>query len=87
VEGLQPENVAVVYKRISAVSSQNRDIGWYLSDAYVVVGSVTLAMLTGIGALALVFRSQRQKAAITSLRRDLETATRQSRELAEGSRA
>ena len=77
VEGLQPENVAVVFKRISAAPSPNHDIGWYLSDAYVVLGSLGLAALTGIGALFLVLRSQRQKAVITSLRRDLEAATRQ----------
>lgn len=87
VEGLQPENVAVVYKRISATPSPNRDVGWYLSDAYVVAGSLALAALTSAGALVLVFRSQRQKAMIASLRLAVETAARQSREqLAEGGR-
>ena len=80
VEGLQPENVAVVFKRISAAPPPTHDVGWYLSDAYVVLGSLGLAALTGIGALFLVLRSQRQKAVITSLRRDLEAATRQPRE-------
>jgi type III secretion protein J len=87
VEGLQPENVAVIYKRISATSSRNRDIGWYLSDAYVVIGSLTLAALTSASGLLLVFRNQRQKAAIVSLRRELEAATRQPGEhLAEAGR-
>jgi type III secretion protein J len=87
VEGLQPENVAVVYKRTGATPAPNHDIGWYLSDAYVVIGSLALAALTGIGALLLVFRTQRQKAAIASLRRDLEMAARQPREqLAEAGR-
>src|SRR5262245_30142402 len=87
VEGLQPENVAVIYKRISAAPPRNRDIGWYLSDAYVVIGSLTLAALTSAGGLLLVFRSQRQKAAIASLRRELEASTRQPREqLAEAGR-
>jgi type III secretion protein J len=87
VEGLQPENVAVIYKRIAATSSRNRDIGWYLSDAYVVIGSLVLAALTSVGALVLIIRSQRQKAAIASLRRDLEAAACQSREqLAEAGR-
>jgi type III secretion protein J len=80
VEGLQPENVAVVYKRINATPSPNRDVGWYLTDAYVVAGSLALAVLTSLGALVLVFRSQRQKAMITSLRRDLERAAGQSHE-------
>jgi type III secretion protein J len=86
VEGLQPENVAVVYKRISATPSQNRDIGWYLSDAYVVIGSLSLAALTSLGALLLVFRNQRQKAAIVSLRRDLEMSARPREQLAEAGR-
>jgi type III secretion protein J len=88
VEGLQPENVAVVYKRIIATPSPNYDVGWYLSDAYVVAGSFALALLTSAGALVLVFRSQRQKASIESLRRDLESVkARQSHEqLAEGVR-
>jgi len=80
VEGLQPENVAVVYKRIAATPSANRDIGWYLSDAYVVIGSLALAMVTGAGALMLVFRTQRQKMTIAALRKELETAARQPRE-------
>src|SRR5215467_1675514 len=80
VEGLQPENVAVVYKRIAAAPSANRDIGWYLSDAYVVIGSLALAVVTGAGALGLVFRTQRQKRAIAALRRELEMAARQPRE-------
>jgi type III secretion protein J len=84
IEGLQPENVAVIYKRISATPPPNRDAGWYLTDAYVVAGSLALAALTSIGALVLVFRSQRQNASIASLRRELETAGRQSRELPEG---
>jgi type III secretion protein J len=74
VEGLQPENVAVIYKRITASAPPNYDVGWYLSDAYVVVGSMGLAALTSLGALLLVYRSQRQKATIASLRRDLEKA-------------
>jgi type III secretion protein J len=87
VEGLQPENVAVVYKRVGATPPPKRDAGWYLADAYVVVGSLSLAALMGIGALALVFRSQRQKAAIASLRGELETAARRSQEqLAEAGR-
>jgi type III secretion protein J len=80
VEGLQPENVAVVYKRINPTPPPKRDVGWYLSDAYVVAGSLVLTALTSIGALLLVFRSQRQKTTIASLRRDLEAAAPPTRE-------
>jgi len=87
VEGLQPENVGVVYKRISASPSPNRDIGWYLSDAYVVAGSLALAALMSLGSLALVFRGHRQKAKIASLQKELETAVRQrEQQLAEAGR-
>jgi type III secretion protein J len=76
VEGLQPENVAVVYKRVSSTPPPNQDVGWYLSDAYVVAGSLALAALMSAGSLALVFRSLRQKAKIDSLQRQLEEAKR-----------
>lgn len=80
IEGLQPENVAVIYKRISATPSPNRDVGWYLSDAYVVASALIMAALTSVGALLLVFRNQRQKATIASLRSAVEAAARQSHE-------
>lgn len=85
VEGLKPENVAVVYKTIPATPPQDRNIGWYLSDAYVVAGSVVLAMLTMAASISLVFRNQQQKATIASLQRELETVMSQ-RQLAEASR-
>jgi type III secretion protein J len=74
VEGLQPENVAVVFKRINVTPAPNRDVDWYLSDAYVVVGSLTLSALMSIGILFLVTRIQRQKATIAKLRRETEEA-------------
>jgi type III secretion protein J len=76
VEGLQPANVAVVYKKVNAAPPPSRDIMWYLSDAYIVAGALVLAIVTSVGTLAVVFRSRRQKAAIASLRRDLEEARR-----------
>ena len=74
VEGLQPENVAVVFKRINVTPLPNRDVSWYLSDAYVVVGSLTLSVLMSLGTLFLVTRIQRQKATIAKLRRETEEA-------------
>src|SRR5262249_55835692 len=69
VEGLHPENVAVVYKQISAAPMPGRDLTWYLSDAYIVGGALGLSVLTGVGTVGLIFRSRRQKASIASLRR------------------
>jgi type III secretion protein J len=88
VEGLQPENVAVVYKRVSAAPSPNYDVSWYLSDAYVVAGSLALAALTILGVLALVFRSQRQKRTIRSLESELASASKLAhQQMVESSRA
>jgi type III secretion protein J len=74
VEGLQPENVAVVFKRINVAPAPNRDVSWYLSDAYVVVGSLALSILMSLGTLFLVARIQRQKTTIAKLRREAEEA-------------
>ena len=74
VEGLQPENVAVVFKRTNVTPAPNRDVGWYLSDAYVVVGSLTLSVLMSLGTLFLIAQVQRQKKTIVKLRREIEEA-------------
>jgi len=74
VEGLQPENVAVIFKRITVAPAPNRDASWYLSDTYVVVGSLTLSVLMSLGTLFLVGRIQRQKTTIVKLRREAEEA-------------
>lgn len=85
VEGLQPENVAVVFKRITVTPAPNRDVGWYLSDAYLVAGSLTLSVLMSLGALILVTQIQRQKATIAKLQRQAEEA-RQSQPSIEAAR-
>jgi type III secretion protein J len=86
VEGLQPENVAVVFKRINVTPAPNRDVGWYLSDAYMVVGSVALSVLMSLGTLVLVARIQRQKATITKLRREIEEARQPQQSVLEAAR-
>jgi len=88
IEGLQPENVAVVYKRIPAVAAQNYEVGWYLADSHVVLASLGLALLTGLGTLYLLYRSNRQRAAIRALEKDLQKAsgTASVRQLEEGAR-
>jgi type III secretion protein J len=85
VEALQPENVAVVFKRIAVAPAPNRDVGWYLSDAYLVVGSLTLSVLMSLGTLLLVAQIQRQKATIAKLQRQVEEA-RQSQPSIEAAR-
>jgi type III secretion protein J len=72
VEGLQPENVGVVFKKIEPVRQPQRDVAWYLGDQQVVMASVALMTLASLGSLLLVFRSRRQRAAIEQLRRQLQ---------------
>lgn len=74
VEGLQPENVGVVFKRVQPVTTPARDVGWYLNDADVVMASLALMLLAALGSLALVFRSHRQRATIRTLREQLQAA-------------
>ncbi len=76
VEGLQPENVAVVFKKVQPVETPARDIGWYLSDGDVVIAALSLMMVAALGSLALVFRSRRQRATIESLRAELAAGER-----------
>jgi type III secretion protein J len=74
VEGLLPENVAVIFKRSNVAPTPNRDVGWYLSDAYVVAGSLTVSVLISLGAVSLVVRNQIQKNRIAKLQQDLDDA-------------
>lgn len=76
VEGLQPDNVAVVYKKVTPAPPAARDVGWYLSDAYVVAAALGLMLIASFGSLILIFRGRRQKATIEGLKRQLEAAAR-----------
>jgi type III secretion protein J len=67
IEGLQVENVGVVFKRSDPVRQPRRDVGWYLGDPQIVVASLALMTIACLGALALVFRSWRYRATIREL--------------------
>lgn len=86
IEGLQPENVAVVAKKVAPAPEESRDIGWYLSDPYIVAAALTLMMAASLGSLILIFRSRRQRSTIENLKQQLEAAGRQQLSAAESGR-
>jgi type III secretion protein J len=79
VEGLQPDNVAVVFKKVEPVRQQPRNVEWYLRDQYVVIASLTLMTISSIGSLLLVFRNWRNRAQIRELQTRIQAVTEQSR--------
>jgi type III secretion protein J len=79
VEGLQPDNVAVVFKKVEPVRQQPRNVEWYLRDQYVVMASLSLMMISSIGSLVLVFRNWRNRAQIHELQTRIKAVTEQSR--------
>jgi type III secretion protein J len=79
VEGLQPDNIGVVFKKVEPVRPQPRNVEWYLRDQYVVIAALTLMTISSIGSLFLVFRNWRSRAQINELQSRIKAATEQSR--------
>lgn len=71
VEGLQPENVAVVFKKIEIRQLPNKSIGWYLGSQEVVVASLALLTVSSLGSLILVARGRQQRIKIQTLQKKL----------------
>jgi type III secretion protein J len=71
VEGLQASNVAVVFKKVEATPPAPRDLGWYLRSQELTVASLALLMLTTLGSVALLVRSQRQRSKLARLQNQL----------------
>jgi type III secretion protein J len=77
VEGLQPSNVAVVFKKVEATPTAPKDLGWYLRSQELTVSSLALMMLTTVGSLALLVRSYRQRAKLQRLQEQLRAVSAQ----------
>lgn len=68
IEGLQPDNVGVVFKRRDLVRLPPKPPKpAYLGDSGIVTGSLALMMLASIASLVLMFRGLRQRAKIVEL--------------------
>jgi type III secretion protein J len=76
VEGLQPENVAVVYKKIEPKQATNRNLIPLLGNQEFTLGALALLTMTSIGCLALVAKSRWQRSTIKTLQQQLKAAAR-----------
>lgn len=76
IEGLQPDNVAVVFKKIEPVRVPQKTAKPYLGDSQVVIAALALMMLASFASLMLVFRTSRQRTKIRELEAELRDAAR-----------
>jgi type III secretion protein J len=73
IEGLQPDNVAVVFKRTEPVRLPAKSPTWFLSDQNVVFAALGLMALACVGSLLLVFKGRRMRATIQRLEGQIKT--------------
>ncbi len=76
VEGLQAENVAVVYKKIEPKAAVNRSFIPLLGNQEFLLASLCLLAIASVGCLALVGKSRWQRSKIETLEQQLRTAQR-----------
>ena len=76
VEGLQPENVAVVYKRVEPKQAVNRNLIPLLGNQEFLLAALALLAISSVGCLALVAKSRWQRSKIETLERQLQIASR-----------
>jgi type III secretion protein J len=76
VEGLQPENVAVVYKKVEVRSAEDHNLIPLLGNQEYLLASMGLLALSSIGCLALVARGRMQRSKIQDLEKQLTAAQR-----------
>jgi type III secretion protein J len=75
IEGLQADNVAVVFKRVEPVRPPVKDVSWYMGDQRIVIASLSLMTIASLGSLVLVFRSWRYRATIKALQAQVKGIT------------
>ncbi len=76
VEGLQPENVAVVYKKIEPRQLTSRNIIPLLGNQEFLLAALFLLAISSIGCLVLVGKSRWQRSKIEDLKEQLQAAQR-----------
>ena len=75
VEGLQPENVAVIFKKTESQPMPRRTLRWYLGSQGVVLAALGLLVLSTVGSLLLLVRGRQQRSKIQSLTRQIQSLT------------
>lgn len=77
VEGLQPENVAVVYKKVELKPIENRGLIPLFGNQEFLLAAIGLLAISSIGCLALLGKGKMQKSKIEKLEQQLQAqATR-----------
>jgi type III secretion protein J len=76
VEGLQPENVAVVYKKVEVRQAEDRNLIPLLGNQEFLLAAMGLLGLSSVGCLALVARGRWQRSKIQDLEKQLAAAQR-----------
>ena len=76
IEGLQPENVAVVFKRVQIKPVPPRNLRWFLGTQAIIYAALGLLILSTIGSLLLLMRGRQQQDKIQSLTRQVNTLSR-----------
>ena len=74
VEGLQPENVAVVYKRVEAKQPEDRNLIPLLGNQEYLLAALALLAISSIGCIALVAKARWQRSKIDTLQKQLQRA-------------
>jgi len=77
IEGLQPTNVAVVFKKVESTTATPNEAGWYLGSQELTLSSLALLILTTLGSMALLIRSRRQQAQLRHLQNELRAVSAQ----------
>ena len=67
IEGLQSDNVAVVFKRTETVHMPPKNVTWYLSEQNVVIAALGLMMLASLGSALMFVRGRRLQSTIHRL--------------------
>ena len=75
IEGLQPENVAVVFKKVESKPVPQKNLRWYLGSQGVILASLGLLGLTTVGSLLLLVRGRQQQSKIQNLTRQIQSLT------------
>jgi type III secretion protein J len=76
VEGLQPENVVVIYKKIEPKQAGDRSLVPMLGNQEFLIGALVLLTISSLGCLALVAKGRMQRSKIQSLEDQLQAAAR-----------
>jgi type III secretion protein J len=84
VEGLLPENVGVVLKRVYPAPEQSRDVWWYLGNQEILGAAVTLLAIAAILLLALALQTRRLRRQVLGLRDQLNRVAQSQQAVAKG---